>query len=189
MTSWVKIMDDHLIETFHVLGDRRMNIVITGHKRHGKDTLCEYLGLPWAASSVFACKKFIFNVLRDRYKYKTKEECFNDRHNHRKEWFDLIVTYNTPDLSKMGSEIFESYDVYCGIRNIDELNALKEKNLIDLCIWVDASQRCEPESADSITVTADDCDWIISNNKGLSDLQSKAYKLRNLLPSGHRHET
>src|SRR5690606_3625161 len=114
-----------------------------GYKRHGKDTACEYLrdryGISFASSSETACNLFLFDQIKDQFGYKTKEECFEDRHNHRELWFNAIRDYNIPDMARLGRQIFAQNDVYCGIRNDEEFYALKERGLFDLAVWVDAS--------------------------------------------------
>lgn len=161
-----------------------MKYVVTGHKEHGKDTLCELLetqGFTWIGSSWYACQKFIYPEMRLRLDYGSADQCYQDRDNHRKLWFDRIVDYNTPDLARMGREMFENHDIYCGLRNIDELNALRDAHLVDLTIWVDAGQRKEKESSDSLTISPDDCDITITNNGTKQDLFFKAMKLAFLL--------
>lgn len=62
-------------------------ILILGHARHGKDTLAEILnkeyGMTFMSSSQAANEIFLFDELKNKYGYKTKEESFNDRVNHR----------------------------------------------------------------------------------------------------------
>lgn len=162
-----------------------MKLIITGNARHGKDTVCDILssnyGYKFKSSSDYANEKIIFPALKDIYNYKTLEECFKDRINHRKEWFDLISGYNREDKTTLGREIFDNYDIYCGIRNIQEFQALKNANLFDYSIWVDASERVEAENAFSISIKAIDCDIILNNNGSLLELEQKVDDLINVL--------
>jgi len=68
-------------------------LLIIGHARHGKDTLAELLRdtfeLKFVSSSQAASDIFIFDELKDKYGYTTPEECFEDRVNHRAEWYDM----------------------------------------------------------------------------------------------------
>lgn len=158
-----------------------MNIVIFGYKQHGKDTACEYLhkehGITYSASSEFANELFIFDELKDKYGYKTKEECFKDRVNHRSEWFNMILGYNTPDRTRLGREIFNNNIVYCGIRSREEFLALKEAKLIDISIWIDASKRKPIEDTSSNELTIEDADIVILNNGSLDSFYDKLDKL------------
>jgi len=148
--------------------------MVCGNARHGKDTVSLYLtvvyGLQYESSSLFVCRRFIFDRLAPLYGYATVEECYADRGNHRKEWFDLIVEYNGEHLDRVSREIFEEHDIYCGLRNIDELNASKANKTHDFEIWVDASKRKSLEPATSLTITADDCSHYVDNNGTLIEL-------------------
>ena len=151
----------------------KKKIMVTGFGFHGKDTFCEFLGkfgYKTMSSSLFMAE-FVFEKIGKKYGYKNSIECWNDRRNHRDEWFDLIVEYNTPDLSKLAENLFKEYDIYCGIRNRDEFFESKSKKLFDLSVWIDASERLEPEDSNSMTITKEDCDVVIDNNGTLGDLE------------------
>lgn len=162
-----------------------MKLIIFGYKRHGKDTACEYLrdahGLTFASSSETACDLFLFDQLKSKYGYATKKECFEDRHNHRSEWFDAIRAFNDDDLTKLGRHIFAQNDVYCGIRNDEEFYALKQAGLFDLAVWIDAGERLPPEDASSMSLSIQDADLVIDNNGTLVDLHQRLSDLHQVL--------
>lgn len=149
-----------------------MKLIIVGHARHGKDEVCKILakktGLKFISSSWFLCEKLIFPLMKDRY--ETPIECFRDRVNHRKFWFDTICEYNLFDKARLCREIFEVADIYCGLRNIEELNTAKHEKLVDHVIWVDALLREDPELKTSMTITEEDADYVLDNNGSLWDL-------------------
>src|SRR5210317_2676820 len=98
-----------------------MKLLIVGHGRHGKDTVAEYLckkyHLEFQSSSMHCAERVVFPTLKDMYNYQTIQECFQDRSNHRREWYELISDYCRDDLARIGREIFEVSDIYCGLRN------------------------------------------------------------------------
>lgn len=160
-----------------------MKIVVFGHKRHGKDSACEFIqshfGLSFMSSSYFACQKFIFEEMREEHGYKTVDECFEDRGNYRETWYNSICNYNAANPIRLGEEIFADYSIYCGIRSKVEFEALKAAGYIDLSIWIDASERLPGEDADSMTLSKDDADIVITNNTSESDFHerlSRAFK-------------
>lgn len=158
------------------------NFIIFGHKRHGKDTACEYLqskyGIKFAATSFLACETFLFEKMKaDGYNYQTVEECFDDRANHRKYWYETIRDFNTPDKARFGKLVFDKYDIYCGLRDREELNAIRAAGLVQLSIFIDASARLEKEDPESMKLDIEDADIIITNNGTVEQLYEKLDKL------------
>lgn len=160
---------------------RKPKLVVTGYARHGKDTVCDLLKkehrFTFESSSHLAGFKVVYPALKHKYKYSSFADCYHDRVNHREEWFELIKGYNTPDLAKLGREILHSYDIYCGLRNLAELEAMIAEGIVDCVVWVDASSRVEPEPLTSITITREDCDFVVDNNGTLEDLRVEVQRL------------
>ena len=158
-------------------------LLIIGHGRHGKDTVCEILrdnfGFSFESSSQFCSKKFIFNDLKDMYGYATEEECYADRHNHREEWYNAICDYNVLDPTVLGREIFKEHDIYCGLRNKKEFHAMKNAGVFDYAIWVDRSNHLPMESKDSMSLEQWMADFTIDNNGNLWDLDVATTQLIN----------
>ena len=149
-------------------------ILIVGHGRHGKDTMAEYLqdnyGLTYNSSSEFCSENVVFPVLKNLYGYKTHEEAFADRHNHRAEWYDLISGYCKNDPSRLGKEIFRVSDIYCGLRNKREFHSLRNQCVFDYSVWVDRSDHLPPEPKESNSIEQWMCDYTIDNNADLQEL-------------------
>lgn len=157
------------------------NLIIFGHKQHGKDTACEYLeskfGIKYISSSLFACQNFLFEQMRNEYGYATIEECFADRINHRKYWYEAIRDFNTPDKTRLGKQLFKQHSVYCGIRDLEEFDALKAAGLVRLSIFIDASGRLEKESSESMKLDIEHADIVITNNGTLEQFYTKLDRL------------
>jgi hypothetical protein len=156
-------------------------LLVIGHGRHGKDTVCEILrdkyGFSFESSSQFCSKLFIFDMLKDKYGYYNEEECYADRHSHRAEWYDAICNYNVPDAAKLGQEIFKAHDIYCGLRNKREFFAMKNTGVFDYAIWVDRSMHLPLESTDSMSLEQWMADYTIDNNGSLQDLEFNTTQL------------
>jgi hypothetical protein len=159
----------------------KLKFLVIGHGRHGKDTVCEMLadnyGYSFESSSRFCSKLFIFNDLKDKYGYANEEECYADRHNHRAEWYDAICNYNVPDPSRLGREIFNAHDIYCGLRNKKEFHAMQNSGVFDHAIWVDRSDHLPPESKSSMSLEQWMSDFTIDNNGNLTDLEFNVNQL------------
>ena len=160
-----------------------MKLLILGYSRHGKDTLAEIFSknfsLKFISSSQAACVIAIFPILSEKYGYKTFEECFKDRHNHRKEWYDIISNYNKEDGARLCKEILKLNDCYVGMRSKREFEA--SKHLFDLIIFVEANERHPIEGNDSCTISRKDADIIITNDLSLKDFEEKALKLGKII--------
>lgn len=157
----------------------KVKLMVCGHGRHGKDTLCEFLGTKgytFNSSSWVAAEAFIFDELKEKYGYKTVQECWDDRINKRAEWFDMISAYNGTELTKLAEYIYDNYDIYCGIRSPEEFLKAKKDGLFEMSIWVDASDRLPAEGSDSNGVTRDMCDIVITNNGTLEEFMGKLEK-------------
>lgn len=162
------------------------NVIIFGHKQHGKDTACEYLqskyGVSFASSSYFACEIFLFEQMqKENYGYGSIDECFADRVNHRKYWYEAIRDFNTPDKTRLGKQLFSGHDIYCGIRDLEEFNALKANGLVKLSIFIDASGRLEKESSESMKMDIEHADIVITNNGTLEQFYEKLDRLYAML--------
>lgn len=147
----------------------KVKILIIGYARHGKDSVCEILrdrfGYRFVSSSYFAAEKVVFPALAEQYGYATVEEAYADRSNHRAEWFNLIAEYNAEDLTRLAREMLVEHDIYCGMRNREELLACQEQGVFDYYIWVDATERGLPaEDESSCTVMQQDTQYTVTNN-------------------------
>jgi len=153
----------------------KKKLLVIGHGRHGKDTVCEILrdkyGYSFESSSKFCSKLFIYNMLKKKYNYNDEEECYADRHNHRAEWYNAICDYNQPDAAKLGRAIFQEHDIYCGLRNKREYFAMRNTGVFDYAIWVDRSDYLPPESEESMSLKPWMADYHIDNNGTLNDLE------------------
>ncbi len=153
-----------------------MKLMVCGHARHGKDQFCEFMGLEYTSSSMAALDNVIWPAIG--HMYNNKEQCFEDRVNHRAVWHGLITEYNAIDPTKLARQILSKNDVYCGIRSRDEFYAARRAGLFDLSIWIDASDRLPPEDESSCKMLPSDCDVIITNNGTLEEFQVKALQFR-----------
>lgn len=152
----------------------RPKILVIGYARHGKDTVCELLrdvyGFSFVSSSFFCAEMLIFPLLASKYNYQSVKDCFDDRVNHRAEWYEAIRAYNLGDDSRLGRAIWEKNDVYCGLRSSVEFKVLQNKRAFDYCFWVDAGNREPDEDQSSCTVEKSMADYIIDNRGSLDQL-------------------
>jgi hypothetical protein len=163
----------------------KFKLLVIGHGRHGKDTVCEMLkdkySYSFESSSQFCSKLFIFDMLKDKYGYYNEEECYADRHNHRAEWYDAICAYNVPDASRLGREIFAAHDIYCGLRNKREFHAMRNTGVFDYAVWVDRSDHLPLEAPTSMSLEQWMSDFTLDNNGTLEELEFNLAQLMKYL--------
>lgn len=165
--------------------NNEIKLLLVGHCRHGKDSLAEILhenfGLSFISSSQACADIFIYDALKEKYGYKTPEECFNDRVNHRQEWYELICEYNKDDKARLAKEILKYNNTYVGMRDSSEIKECLKQGLFDLIIWVDASKRLPREDSSSFNITEADADIVIENNGSFEEFKEKAIRLGSFL--------
>lgn len=164
----------------------RPKLMIFGYARHGKDTVAEILhkslGLRFVSSSFAAAEKVMVPFLASKgITYANLEDCYADRVNRRQDWYEQIKAYNTPDSAKLAREIYADNDIYVGIRNVVEFEAIRDEGLFDYSIWVDRSQYVPPESTASTSVLPSMADYILDNNGTLEQLKVRALALYSYL--------
>lgn len=163
----------------------KYNILVIGHKEHGKSTFAELLSTSTnykhKDSSLMACELFIFNLLKNKYNYKTIEECYIDRRNKREEWYKLISNYNEFNKTRLIEDILKTNEIYVGLRSIEELKAGIERGLFDLIIGV-FDERKPLEESNSFTIDIFKySDFIVHNNSTINDLTNKINKIKTFL--------
>jgi hypothetical protein len=161
-------------------------LLLIGNARHGKDSLAEILneefGYTFESSSQSAANIFLYDLLKDKYGYKTPEECFEDRVNHREEWYLSICEYNKDDKARLAKGILERSDCYVGMRDRNEIEECMKQGIFDLIVWVDASDRLPMEDASSFNIDKTCADIIVENNGTYEQFREKVLRLgKNLL--------
>lgn len=156
-----------------------MKLFVIGHGRHGKDTVAEFVrekyGLTFESSSMFCAEHVVTPWLEKMgITYDSLDECYEDRVNHRMDWYEAIRAYNKDDESKLSTAIFASYDMYVGIRS--RIEFLAARHLSDLSIWVEASERW-PDIDPTCKILREDCDIIIDNNGTIEELYLRLTRL------------
>jgi hypothetical protein len=116
--------------------------------------------------------------LKDKYGYKSFEECYEDRKQHRDEWFQMICDFNEPDKARLAKEILKRADIYVGMRSNSELQECKKQGIFDLIIGVYRPLFPEePMTSFDIDIWQE-CDIIIPNGETKKELKTKINKLK-----------
>jgi hypothetical protein len=117
-----------------------MNLLIIGYARHGKTESAKILkremGFRFKDSSKAAAEIFLYEKLKDKYGYADFKECYEDRINHREEWFEEICEFNKDDPARLAKEIMKNANIYCGMRSNREIHKCIEDGVFDYIIHV-----------------------------------------------------
>jgi len=150
-----------------------MNLAICGPGRCGKDTAMQWLEehttLRCAGSTSEAAAPMVFDHIGRDHGYTSVQECWEDRHNHRELWAKLIWDYNKPFGIRLYHDMLKESDMLNGIRRAGELQALLERGMIDLVVWIHRDVPDDP----SLEMPMDVADVVIPNTGSLSDFYSK----------------
>ena len=151
-------------------------LLIIGHGRHGKDTVADIIseryGLTKISSSMFAAERVVMPWLA-KYRgltYPSVEECYDDRVNHRQDWYLAISEYNQDDLARLASEVLETSDIYVGMRDDREFYA--SRHLFDYVVGVNAFARI-PKADPTFLIDLSECDFVIENNGSRDCLEAE----------------
>jgi hypothetical protein len=160
-------------------------LLIVSHGRWGKDTMAEILneefGYSFESSSQSAANIFLYDLLKDKYGYDTPEECFEDRVNHRQEWYEAICDYNKHDKARLAKGILERCDMYVGMRNREEIDECIKQGLFDLIVWIDSSKRVAEEDPSSFNIDKSCADIIIDNNDDYETFRKRVIRFGKVL--------
>lgn len=165
-----------------------MKLLIIGQARHGKDTMAEILrdelDISFCSSSYFCLDTVVYPIVKDHLGYTSKEECYEDRVNHRPLWFELIKMYSYNDKARLTRELLAVNDLYVGLRNREEFEAARD--MFDAVVWVDATNRLgNTEDSSSLTMTRDDADYVIYNNGSLEEFKESVIEFYLALEESH----
>lgn len=163
-----------------------LKFLIIGHRQHGKSDvgrmLTNLLNTTAHDSSWFMCERVVYPQLKDAYGYTSAQECYEDRDNHRQEWFELIEAYNDePD--RLTRAILAEGDIYVGMRSRMEFEGAKHH--FDVIIWVDASERKPLESRESMRLRKEDAHYVLDNNGGIDELLPRLVELLTTILDDH----
>jgi hypothetical protein len=159
-------------------------ILIIGSARHGKDTAAEILwelfGYTFESSSMAAARIFLYKALKDKYGYKSFQECFEDRVNRRVEWHDLITEYNKDDKARLAKEILKESDIYVGMRSGTECDECLKQGIFDLVIGI-YNPRLPEENRHSFNINLwEKSHIVIPNSTTIEDFRNRIIKLEKI---------
>lgn len=158
-------------------------ILILGDARHGKDTLaeilCEETNLKFASSSWTAVDIFLKDVLEEKYNlsYRSKEEAYEDRVNHRKKWYDEITLYNSEDKLRLVKDILKIADIYVGLRNYEEVEQAIKEGSFDHIIGIYDYRKPREDNTSNTADVFKYSDFVIMNNSTIDNLKFKVVNI------------
>jgi hypothetical protein len=89
----------------------------------------------------------------------------------------MIHNYCKDDLARLGRNLFDEHDIYCGLRNKREFFAMQNEEIFDYAIWVDRSDHLPSEDPSSMSIEQWMCNYTIDNNGDLQRLKKNVHIL------------
>lgn len=149
-----------------------MKIAICGPGRVGKDVVAEYLSsrhkFVYAGSTSVVISREVA-----RREGITFEEAHAQRHDRRDDWFRIGNELRAIDKARLAREVLCDGDLCVGVRDYDEMAAVRDEELVDLAIWVDRPVPFDP----TLKYTSALCDIILPNHGTLADLYRRLDRL------------
>lgn len=147
---------------------RQKKYLIIGHAQHGKDEVASILslllGVRYEVPSVIVAREFMFDKLKDKYGYTDPIDCYNRRHECRKEWLDNISSYNENNHTRLLERCFEISNIYTGVRRRRVIDKAINDNIVDYIFYVDAESHKKLESKEQFELDKGYADVIIMND-------------------------
>ena len=147
-----------------------MKLNINGYGQHGKDTVAG-LFTEFGLSTINISHEIAKDIMEELHTigpYESWEEAYEDRVNHRAEWYNFVRYKCEDDKTYYVRKALQLGDIYCGHRHWKEFYAGRE--LVDATIWVDASRRGLPkEDPTSCELDPTDHDFVIDNGGTLAE--------------------
>jgi hypothetical protein len=154
-----------------------MRLALVGPGRSGKTTaarwLAEHTPLRYVESTSAAAAKLVCGHPSMQGRYRTLEECYADRRNHREQWRDIILDYNRPDGLRLYRDMVRENDILDGIRDPRELRACREAGLVEAVVWVRRDVPADP----SLGFGPEVADYVIENDGTFPELYGRLGEL------------
>jgi len=165
-----------------------MKLNINGYAQHGKDTVADLFverhGLKKIPASFLVAEDIIAEGIIGNY--HSVQECYEDRVNHRAEWYDFIREKARINPAYYVEKTLERGDMYVGHRGLFEF--YETVHMFDATIWVDASGRGYPKEDRSSCELAPYVphDFYIDNGKTIQETIEQVDMVMKLLNNKKR---
>lgn len=151
---------------------RKPRICFCGPSESGKDESAHYLAahtnLTYAGSTSIFLAPFVAEKLG-----LSVEEAFARRHEDRKFWYDLGNRLRNEDPGVLARKALAAGDILAGFRDREEIHWLKQRNLVDLFVWIDRPVDPDPTQK----YGPEECDIVIQNHGTLAEFYPRLRRL------------
>lgn len=144
-------------------------ILVVGHGRAGKDTACEYLASITTLRFAGSTSRYLARHVAARLGVP-EGEAYRTRHRDRNLWHRVGNEVRRQDPALLVRESPAHADIVGGVRDLEEIAACRQENLVDLIVWV-ANERAPRDS--TVTFGERDCDIAIPNHWTLEEFRRR----------------
>lgn len=142
------------------MGDAKRRLMFVGRGRAGKDTAIDYLGAVTTLRPAGTTSLYLAPFVAERLCVSI-EMAYANRHAQRELWKKTGDEVRQDDPGLLIKLSLEHGELVGGVRDIREIVAAREENLVDLIVWVE-----NPRAPHDPTVTfgIEHCDLVIFND-------------------------
>lgn len=149
-----------------------LRLAICGPSRCGKDSAALYLRDRYGMVYWGSTSRVILPHVAQRLGI-SEETAYANRHAHADLWFAVGNELRRDDRAALARHVLARGDLCVGVRDHDEMEAVRDEGLCDLSIWLDRPGRRDP----TMRYGPELCDVTILNHGSLDHLYARLDRL------------
>jgi hypothetical protein len=151
-------------------------LMVVGHSGAGKDTACLYLAEVTRLRFAGTTSAYLARHVASRLGVSVQEAA-RTRHRDRRLWHRVGNEIRRQDPGLLVRESLEHAEITGGVRGIEEVQACRREQLVDLIVWI-ANDRVRRDS--TVAFGPDDCDLVVPNHGSLEEFHRRLLRLARL---------
>lgn len=151
-------------------------ILFVGHGQAGKDTACEYLEKITGLINAGTTSKYLAKYVASELNISI-EEAYNRRRESEEMrifWYEIGNKVRKDNPALLVREAFNYGDISGGVRDIEEILAVKKEKICDIIVWIE-NKRVKKDP--TLNFNSKEADIVIENNWSLEEFYERIERL------------